>query len=512
MSTRPHLAHPMFVFALASALPAQVVTSTQFGAPSERLASHVARIADVDGDGRDDLLMDYQAGAFVRVALVSTATGQRLGTTSANGAGSEHNPLRMGVPDLNGDNVPDFVVRDGDAVRACSGVDASQVWVTSALLECVNAVLIDDVSGDLVPDFVVWIRDNHNDVLTLLNGATGGQFGPTYAMPNSTAQIVGAGDQNGDGRPDVAIGSARQIVLVRADPFGTIRTLAPTGTTPGFSWIAAANVAGDSRPEVLGFDYNARLIRSYAAGTGIPGMTYRSLANGSRSFAVMEDLDSDGYDELAVFEPDDRFGMTVNSNVVLKSGVRGTDLGYVSATSNFEAGSMACVGDIDGDGAPDLILGDPSANPVGLRSGSGTSTGAWRVVSGRLLASQHSFDVQCTAGPFRPQIGMTRPVLGQPLTFVGRDCPTTAPGTLVMSLQPDGPLVLGFVGCDLWLDLGTAIGLYLPPASASWTFSFPLPNIPQLAGFGVAFQAFWSPTNSPIGVDLSNAFWARFGY
>jgi hypothetical protein len=105
---------------------------------------------------------------------------------------------------------------------------------------------------------------------------------------------------------------------------------------------------------------------------------------------------------------------------------------------------------------------------------------------------------------------MTRPIIGQSVTVEGRDAPA-APGTLALSLQPALPTNMGAVGCDAWFDVRNWVILNQTTTPA-WTLQVPLPNAPQLAGFALALQAFYVPTASPIGYDLTNALWARLGY
>jgi len=50
------------------------------------------------------------------------------------------------------------------------------------------------------------------------------------------------------------------------------------------------------------------------------------------------------------------------------------------------------------------------------------------------------------------------------------------------------------------------------PNGTAWQFAVPIPTAPQLAGIGIALQAFYVPTSSPIGFDLSNAVWATIGW
>ncbi|MFO1076752.1 MAG: hypothetical protein U1E73_03395 [Planctomycetota bacterium] len=110
-----------------------------------------------------------------------------------------------------------------------------------------------------------------------------------------------------------------------------------------------------------------------------------------------------------------------------------------------------------------------------------------------------------------PQLGMTRPILGQTVLIEGRGCPGGASGALALSRQPALPFNLGVAGCDAWWDLGNWQLLY-QTTTPTWQLVVALPNVPQLAGFDVALQAFYLPTASPIGFVLSNALWARLGF
>jgi hypothetical protein len=103
-------------------------------------------------------------------------------------------------------------------------------------------------------------------------------------------------------------------------------------------------------------------------------------------------------------------------------------------------------------------------------------------------------------------------VLGQSVTVVGRDCPASAAGFVAMSVPPRWPFFLGVAGCEAWFDVGNWVLVHQPAPGPTWTVTLPLPGIPQLAGLWVALQAFYVPTNGPLGYDLSNGVWARLGW
>jgi hypothetical protein len=166
--------------------------------------------------------------------------------------------------------------------------------------------------------------------------------------------------------------------------------------------------------------------------------------------------------------------------------------------------ALAGIGDCDGDGLGDLLIGAPIANINDDR-------GAWQLVSGAILASVRSHPVACDGGPFPSELGATRPVLGGVMTLVGRDCPPNALGVVAMSGVPDLPLNLGATGCDLWFRSGW-VSLHSPPPGSQWSLPVPIPAIAQLAGLHLALQAMYFPTGGPLGFDLSNGLWLRVGY
>ena len=138
-------------------------------------------------------------------------------------------------------------------------------------------------------------------------------------------------------------------------------------------------------------------------------------------------------------------------------------------------------------------------------------TGAWQAVSGKVLATMQSQPTACAQGPFFPQLGITRPRIGQTATIEGRDAPAGTVGFLAFSPQPTLPTNLGVVGCDAWFDV-TNGSLLHQPSGVNWTFTFAVPPAPQLVGYAFALQAFYAPTFSPIGIDVTNGIWARFGF
>ncbi len=479
---------------LMAVAPAQRALTTVFGpVVNGRTGERVAGAADMDGDMVPDLLVSSPLAGNGRIHLVSGATFASRDLISPV-PGAIGDSILFSAGDMNGDGTPDVVVnRTGDLV-AISGATATILWQTSGL-DLRGAAPIGDVDADNRADLAVVTYNNGNYTQWRMSGANGALLPGALSLGFGPSAFLTLGDIDGDGVVEVAIANGNSVQIVRSSPPQVLRNIVTLNTT----CLGAGNFAGDARNELLIGDPGT--VRVYSTTTG--GLI-RTVVGGNGQFAVVGDLDADGWDD---------FSLRNNNNpgsghaVDFVSGGSGRMLARWLGTSRLHCQVVAGAGDIDQDGYGDLLLGDPAASTSGI----GPTTGGWQLISGKLLASVSQIPVQCGQGPWLPQLGMTRPLLGQTVTIEGRDCPAGANGILALSRQPALPYNFGVVGCDAWWDLSNWAMLNTT-TTTSWQLLVPLPNVPQLAGLDVALQAFYLPTASPVGFDLSNALWARFGF
>jgi hypothetical protein len=200
--------------------------------------------------------------------------------------------------------------------------------------------------------------------------------------------VIGAGDLDGDGVPEILAGAPQ-------DDFVTGSASVYSGATGandrelhpieirglfGGSLASIGDIDGDGVPDlIVGAPFTTRpeaygvgsvLVFSGASGNllynflGTEGGTYMGW-----SVAGLGDLDGDGIPEIAIGTPYASVGGNIGvGNVAVRSGATG-ELIYLfegQAVGDFLGWSVAGVGDLDGDGVSDVLLGAPNASPSGL--------------------------------------------------------------------------------------------------------------------------------------------------
>jgi hypothetical protein len=196
----------------------------------DELGFSVATLGDVDGDGLDDVLVGApfrnpngvtDAGA---VFVYSGANASFLYRVTGDTAHLELGRVLAGGADLDGDGVKDFLLGLGSydvgsnvlgTVQACSGVDGKLLWqhdATEVNEGFGGRVALDDVNGDGVAEVLVSAGFAGASLFHIerLDGRTG----QTLYRRNDPANrdrfgwsIAIVGDLDGDGQPDVAVGT-----------------------------------------------------------------------------------------------------------------------------------------------------------------------------------------------------------------------------------------------------------------------------------------------------------------
>jgi hypothetical protein len=112
-----------------------------------------------------------------------------------------------------------------------------------------------------------------------------------------------------------------------------------------------------------------------------------------------------------------------------------------------------------------------------------------------------------------PALALSSSRLGQLVTLLVSNAQPSAPGIIYIGTLSPIPFTYA-TGCDVYLDIPTA-QVFIPFATnslGSWSIPFYLPHDPALAGLHFSLQAAVFPSNSPIGLDSTNALDVTLGY
>jgi hypothetical protein len=237
------------------------------------ISAQSVAVADVNGDGKPDLLVANRCGASGCSVSVDGSVGVLLGngdgtfqTAVTYGSGGNQDQS-MAVADVNGDGKPDLVVAncsDSNCISGRVGIllgNGDGTFQTAVPYgsggSLARSVAVADVNGDGKPDVLVANYDGTVGVL-LGNGDGTFQAAVTYPSGGTNVASVAVGDVNGDGKPDVAVAnfgsSSVSVLLGNGD--GTFQTAVTYGSG-GYQdqSVAVADVNGDGKPDLVVSNY-----------------------------------------------------------------------------------------------------------------------------------------------------------------------------------------------------------------------------------------------------------------
>jgi len=390
-------------FALASLLlPGGVASGIENVIPGDeekgRFGEYISLIGDRDGDGVSDLVVG-QPDAIVnglpgvgKVRVYSSASHAVLLTVTGQDRGQLFGRGIAGIPDVNGDGVPDLVVgapgvnvlplfpprsaplAEVGRAQVISGATGATLAQADGLTPLERhgrgALSLGDVNGDGKPDFAVSSRRRVNGAgiglgsVLVYSGASvaGGVLAPLYQLDGEDAAggfgntLTQIGDWDGDGVDDFAVSAFLANVTIPPAVEGEEPvTLQEAGTVYVFS--------GASGALLHRFD-----------GTS-------ATANFGAAMAPIDDIDGDGRRELLVGAPGTEvMGRGNGGQVMIISSLDRSVLWASDETfvrRGFRLGAcVAAMGDQDGDGVPDLVAGAPGAvSDAGMVLGFSGATG-----------------------------------------------------------------------------------------------------------------------------------------
>ena len=350
-------------------------------------------MGDVDGDGDLDLLIATTEA--VNILLLNNLNNDSDGSfTKVKLTAMVDNSTALAMGDVDGDGDLDVLIgNDGhaDKLLVNSGNGAfRECDAFSGRTGSTRAVAMGDVDGDDDIDILIGIADAPDE---LLLGDGRGLFAPADSLPNTAASStlsLAMGDIDGDGDLDALIGNpdGTDNALWLNDGSGNFTAeLLPQGSAEAHS-VAMGDVDGDGDLDlIIGTTHGAaselRLNEGsyrFRTALGFPGGNFRTLA------VALGDVNGDGAIDVLIGNAHENDGGTAQTSLVNYGAPNALILsdrsGAFIKAAGFpggSAGTMAIVmGDVDGDGALDVLLGNPGSDPneLLLNDGSGNFTAA----------------------------------------------------------------------------------------------------------------------------------------
>jgi hypothetical protein len=346
--------------------------------------STFAVAADMNGDGKVDLVASiYAAGGGVATSGWVTTRLQ-----DAAHAGTYLAPIQS----LAGDNPVNLVAAPLSPTGGMGVVVVNRQLVPSASAANTVSVLfpdpakpggflapvalpvgarnpldvaVGDLDGDTWPDVVV-AADSASSVLFFKQAASGGTFAaPVTLAVGGEPSAVALADLNGDGRLDIVAATAGNnvsVLIQNADGSFQPHVDYAVGTHPVS--VKVADLRGTGRKDLVVANYGTDLapttkglsiLLQNADGTYAAAITY-DTGSAYANWVAVGDLNGDGSPDVAVScsgVPGDPGSVAVF--------IQNPGTGTFKTPVQYEGvqgPTSVAIADVDGDGLPDLVLGD----------------------------------------------------------------------------------------------------------------------------------------------------------
>jgi hypothetical protein len=336
-------------------------------------------VGDLNGDGNLDLMT---SGGSVLL-------GNGDGTfQAAPNFATGNSPSSVAVGDFNGDGIPDLAVTNGAVpygtvtILLGNGDGTFQAnGVSYAVGTVATSVVVGDFNNDGHLDLAVGnLNPNFPGVLSILLGNGDGTF---QAVQNQSLNSAGGplafGDFNGDGILDLATGEGK-ILLGNGDGTFQLTHTYAIDTAPPVC-VAVADFNGDGSLDLavacsLDGAGNVSFVLGNGDGSFNVAPTYP--AGYDPEFVAVGDLNGDGIPDLAVANG---YGSDLGGRGHL-SVLLGNGDGTFRAGSTVAAGlgnNFVAVADLNGDGKPDIIM---TSFDAAIPRNSGTNASELRIFLG----------------------------------------------------------------------------------------------------------------------------------
>jgi hypothetical protein len=323
------------------------------------------------------------------------ATGLNVASPVTLSAGSQ--PRETATGDIDGDGKPDLIVANSASntisvfrnIASSGAITAGSFAgaITFATGSQPTGVAIGDLDGDGKFDIAV-TQSGANSIALFKNLSASGSISLAGRVDYSLASGPGGldiSDLDLDGKPDIVIATGTTVTLlknysargvVNTSSFGVAGTLAAGS---GTAFVRCADIDQDGKPEIIATSSVSNLFSIYK-NNATPGTLSSGAFAAAVNFStgtnpmglVCGDFDGDGKIDLAIANYAVN-NLSIYRNISSPGSITTGSLASVAIFTTGVAPQTIAIGDMDGDGKPDIITANSGGGTISIHRNTSTS-------------------------------------------------------------------------------------------------------------------------------------------
>lgn len=334
----------------------------------------VTLINDINNDGYKDVVVGT-TGSDRSIIALSGKTGEVLWKKQTNAYGSGGWVYQVFAEyDYNGDGFPDVLACAGDdgnnqgprRVYCLNGLTGQSIWECPLGGAMYRVIGIPDVNGDGIPD-VVAAGTNASQAqgrVYGINGANGSQLWNYTTSGSSGYALAQISDINNDGKPEIVAGSFNGYIYIMDPVNGTVLAQGSAGNNIILDIQVLDDVNGDGFVDFV--VANSGTAVQVFNGQNAQPLWTQILPDKPWNIARIPDITGDGKADIVLGT------LFQNNKVYYFDAVDGTELFSRSFPSAVDA--LNVIPDVTGDNSWEVVVGGRNGEVVCLSGGTAVAS------------------------------------------------------------------------------------------------------------------------------------------
>ncbi|MBL7961595.1 VCBS repeat-containing protein, partial [bacterium] len=349
-------------------------------------------ISDVDGDGKPDIIITNVNSNNISIFRNTSASGTfTTGSLAAKvDFATEAAPYFLAIDDVDGDGKQDIVATNflSDSLSVIRNTSITGNITTGSFAEKVNfqtganynGVSIKDLDGDGKPDIVVAKSNVQGKISVFRNTSTTGSITTgsfaskvDFTTGGQNPSQVSIGDIDGDSKPDIVVnGNTKCSVFRNISTIGSItsESFAPNvDFTTGNGPVDIFDMDGDGKLDIVAVDQNTNTLSLFRNTSTAGSITYAPkvdfLTSPNPVLIEIGDIDGDGKPDIVVTNQNVN-KVSIYRNQSTSGNIDGTALASKIEFSTGTLPAQVAIGDMDGDGKSDLVVTNSADSSVSV--------------------------------------------------------------------------------------------------------------------------------------------------